>query len=115
MRTLELNETEMVAGGILPAALVPLIKAAAPIVASIATGVVGVMSAKYAASVISDAIDKAADACNQGADVTVKSPAVDMSCSGKKDSGSAPKKSAQQLGQSSGMLKIMFPEYLDGR
>jgi hypothetical protein len=78
MRTLELNEIEQVAGGLLPVALVPLIKAAAPVVATVVTAVV-------AASVVRDALEEAAKLCSEGADVTVKSPVVELSCSAKKD------------------------------
>jgi hypothetical protein len=105
MRTLELNEIEQVAGGLLPVALVPLIKAAAPVVATVVTAVV-------AASVVRDALEEAAKLCSEGADVTVKPPVVELSCSAKKDGQGTQGQGPRKTTPPPGMLKAMLPEFI---
>jgi|688.fasta_scaffold529886_2 hypothetical protein len=110
MRTLALNEIEQVGGGVLPFAVVPLIKAAAPIVATVVTAATTIIGGMAVASSINRAIDKAAEACKDGSEATVKSPIVEMSCSPKADV--QPASRHPQRTPPPGVLQAMMPQYV---
>ena len=112
MRTLETNEVELVAGGVLPAAIVPLIKAAGPVVATVATAATTIVGGMTVASSIERAIDKATEACKEGSEASVQSLVVDMSCSPKKEPKPAERQGTSQRTPPSGMLKAMMPELI---
>ena len=73
MRTLAISEIEQVGGGVLPVAIVPILKAAAPIVATVATAATTIAGGMTIASSIERAIDKAAEACKSGSAASVQS------------------------------------------
>ncbi|MEN9419158.1 MAG: hypothetical protein RI988_2778 [Pseudomonadota bacterium] len=112
MRTLEWKEVEQVSGGALPlVALVPMIQAVTPVVTTIVTAGAGAVATWMGVSAIKDAIDKAATLCKEGASATVKSPVVDVSCSGKKDEQSTPKQDTKTTNPPPGVLRAMMPDF----
>lgn len=114
MRTLELDEIEQVSGGAVPliAAIVPIVQAAIPVVTTLAAAATTITVAAIAASTVKKAIDGAADLCKNGAEATIKSPTVDMSCSGKKDEQAKGKAAGDPSSLPPGMLKAMMPDFV---
>lgn len=112
MRTLELNEMEQVGGGLLPVAIVPLLKVTLPYVTTVATAATTIGLALAASKTVSHALDKASELCSEGSDAQVKSPVVELSCTAKKDGQPGNQRKGPLPNPPGGLLKAMIPEAL---